>query len=142
MIKTITEKQAIASGIQLTEQFSPIGVIPLGRDRWMTTEAARFCIDADIAWVILEIETGFVSDMDSVPREIPIAHAWLKGRARTAAIIHDALYRGGIDRELADAAFIRAMKLEGVRKRYRYPIYWAVRLFGGKFYEKAKAKVA
>lgn len=142
MIKTITEQQAAISGIQLTEQFSPVGVIPLGRDRWMTTEAARFCIDADIAWVIVEIEMGFVSDMDSVPREVPLAHAWLKGRTRTAAIIHDALYRAGIDRELADAAFIRAMKLEGVRKRYRYPIYWAVRWFGGKFYEKAKAKVA
>lgn len=142
MIGTITEKQAAQTGIQLTEQFSPVGVIPLGRDRWMTTEAARFCIDADIAWVIAEIEAGFVCDMDSVPREIPIAHAWLKGRARTSAVIHDALYKNGIDRELADAAFMRAMKLEGVRKRYRYPIYWVVRLFGGKFYEKAKVSHA
>ena len=142
MIKTITEKQAAISGIQLTEQFSPVGVIPLGRDRWMTTEAARFCIDADIAWVIVEIETGFVSDMDSVPRESGIFYSILKGCARTAAVIHDALYRGGIDRELADAAFIRAMKLEGVRKRYRYPIYWAVRLFGGAFHRKLGAKNA
>lgn len=142
MIKTITERQAAASGIELTEQFAPVGVIPLGRDRWMTTEAARFCINADIAWVIVEIETGFVCDMDSVPREFPLGYAWLKGRTRTAAIIHDALYRAGIDRELADKAFLRAMKLECVRKRYRLPIYWAVRLFGGAFYEKAKARVA
>jgi hypothetical protein len=142
VIKVISEAQAMVSGIQLAEQFSPVAVIPLGRDRWMTTEAARFCIDAGLAWVVAEIEAGFVCDMDSVPREAGIFHAIFKGRARTAAVIHDALYRSGIDRELADAAFIRAMKLEGVRKRYRYPIYWAVRLFGGEFYEKARVKHA
>lgn len=142
MIKVISESQAAVSGIQLVEQFTPVGIIPHGRDQWKTTEAARFCINADITWVIVEIEAGFICDLDSVPREIPIAHAWMKGRTRTAAILHDALYQNGVDRELADAAFIRAMKLECVKVRYRYPIYWAVRLFGGRKYEKAKAKIA
>lgn len=142
MIKTITKAQAKAEGLELIEHFEPVPLIPHGRDLWKTTGPVRACINADIAWVIIEIESGFICDLDSVPREIPIAHAWMKGRTRSAAVLHDSLYRAGIDRELADAAFMRGMKLEGVKARYRYPIYWAVRLFGGSRYEKAQANAA
>jgi hypothetical protein len=137
VIKTISESQAKLEGLELVEHFELVPLIQHGRDLWKTTGPVRFCINADIAWVIVEIEAGFICDLDSVPREIPIAHAWMKGRTRSAAVLHDALYQAGIDRELADAAFIRAMKLEGVKVRYRYPIYWAVRFFGGAKYKKA-----
>lgn len=140
MIRVISEGQAIASAMPLIEQCEPVEMVPFGRDKWKTAEPARFCIDADISWVIVEIEAGFICDLDSVPREVPIFHALLKGRTRVAAILHDALYRYGVDRELADMAFLRAMQLEGVRKRYRYPIYWGVRLFGGSAYKRALLK--
>lgn len=142
MIKVISEGQAIAQAIPLVESCEPVEMIPFGRSLWKTTEPCRFCIDMDISWVIVEIAAGFVCDLDSVPREVPIAHAWMKGRTRSAAVLHDALYRAGADRELADKAFLRAMELEGVRKRYRLPIYWAVRLFGGAKYKQANKHAA
>jgi hypothetical protein len=142
MIKIVSEASAEAQGLVLLEQFQHVPLIPHGRDLWQTTQNVRFCVDAGPAWVIAEIPSGFVCDLDSVPREILLVHAWMKGRTRTAAVLHDALYRNGIDRELADKAFLRAMKLEGVRKRYRLPIYWAVRLFGGTKFKKVVFKSA
>jgi hypothetical protein len=142
VINVISEAQAIVSGIYLIEQCEPVGIVPHGRERWKTTAPARFCINTAIAWVIVEIDAGFVTDLDSVPRESGIFYTMLKGRTRIATIMHDALYRDGVDRELADAAFLRAMKLEGVRARYRYPIYWAVRWFGGARYKRANVHAA
>ncbi len=142
MIQVISLSSAKAQELDLTEKFNHVPVIPYGRDLWQTTENAFFCVDAGPAWVTAHIESGFVCDLDSVPREVAIAHAWMKGRTRTAAILHDALYRNGIDREVADKAFLRAMELEGVRKRYRLPIYWAVRLFGGTKYKQVVFKSA
>lgn len=92
----------------------------------------------DGQWQLLEalavpefeaVPAGFVTDLDSVPR-IPVVHTIFKGRAIVSAVIHDYLYRSGRTRSYADKAFLRAMEREGVRRRYRYPIYWAVRLFG------------
>ena len=77
----------------------------------------------------IEIPAGFVSDLDSVPR-VPIFHTIFKGRAVESALLHDYLLSIGTDRNLADKIFLQAMVAEGVRKRYRLPIYWAVRLFG------------
>lgn len=53
-----------------------------------------------------------------------------KGRAVESALLHDYLLSIGKDRKRADKIFLKAMVAEGVRKRYRLPIYWAVRLFG------------
>lgn len=142
MIQIYNEGEAMVKGISLAEKCEPIPLITIGRDKWKTIEPVSFCIHTKFARVIVEIDAGFITDLDSVPREVPIAHAWLKGRTRTAAVLHDAMYRGGVDRELADAVFLRAMKLEGVKARYRYPIYWAVRLFGGVKYERASVKHA
>lgn len=90
--------------------------------RWQLLEALS----------VPEFETvpaGFVTDLDSVPR-VPIVHATFKGRAIVSAVIHDYLYHSGRTRSYADKAFLSAMEREGVRRCYRYPIYWAVRLFG------------
>lgn len=92
-----------------------------GRGFWEVLEGTSVCG--------IEIPAGFVSDLDSVPR-IPFFHTIFKGRTVEAALLHDYLRGTGTDWALADKIFLQAMVAEGVRKRYRLPIYWAVRLFG------------
>lgn len=76
------------------------------------------------------IPAGFVCDADTVPRGLGWLYAWLKGRTVLAAIVHDYRYRAGHDRYTADREMLHIMRWEGVRKRYRKPIYYAVRVFG------------
>lgn len=80
-------------------------------------------------WEILNhvVKAGFMTDLDSIPR-IPIIHAILKGRARSAALLHDYLYRyGGVTREEADKLFSIVMKAERVHPTYRRIIYITIR---------------
>lgn len=86
------------------------------------------------------IEPGFVCDLDSVPRHAGPLYAWFKGRTVIAAIVHDYCYRSGVDRKAADNYFLQLMEWEGVRKRYRLPIYWAVRLFGWAAYQQHRGQ--
>ncbi len=81
-----------------------------------------------------EIPAGFECDLDTVPRELGALFAWFKGRATLAAIVHDWRYQHRFNRRKADKEFLAVMAWEGVRKRYRIPIYWAVRIFGGLSY--------
>lgn len=82
------------------------------------------------------IPAGFICDLDSVPR-LPIVYQWLKNRTVIGAVIHDWLCHIGVLKEVADQAFLIAMKMEGVRYRYRWPIYWGVKYFG-KMYSDLK----
>jgi hypothetical protein len=75
------------------------------------------------------IPEDFTTDLDSVPR-IPVIYTLLKSRATVASILHDYLYSIRTDKKIADNLFLQAMKNTGVKRRYRYPIYWAVVLFG------------
>ncbi|WP_339615255.1 DUF1353 domain-containing protein [uncultured Gilvimarinus sp.] len=76
------------------------------------------------------VPAGFTCDTDSVPRLLGPLYAWFKGRSILGAIVHDFCYRKKIPRAECDVLFLQAMTWEGVRKRYRYPIYYAVRAFG------------
>lgn len=76
------------------------------------------------------VPRSFVTDLDSVPR-IPFIHARYKGRTVAGAVLHDYLYhRQLVSRKKADWVFLRAMEDEGVPRRFRYPIYIGVRMFG------------
>jgi hypothetical protein len=81
------------------------------------------------------VPEGYITDLDSVPR-IPIFYLIFKGRTRKAAAVHDYMYGSGLNRKTADTEFLKLMELERVRRRYRLPIYWAVRIFGGSRYSK------
>lgn len=100
--------------------FSPV-VSPIDRGKFVLVENFKFGE--------FEVPAGFVTDFDSVPR-IPFFYDVFKGRTISAAIIHDYLYSQGFDRKNADNIFLRLMQIERVRKRYRLPIYAAVRVFG------------
>jgi hypothetical protein len=81
--------------------------------------------------VLVVVPDRFLTDLASIPRFPPLLrHALLKnGRHRPAAVPHDYLCRLGMDfpRPLADKIFLEAMKLVGVSRWKRYPMYWAVR---------------
>lgn len=83
---------------------------------------------------IITVPAGTESDLGSVPR-LPFAYWLFGGVADEAAVIHDALYSGryGVSRKVADAVFKEAMKASGTGWK-RYPMTWAVRLFGGSRY--------
>lgn len=79
------------------------------------------------------VPKGFETDLDSVPR-IPIIYAMFKGRTTKAAVIHDWMYVTDQGKFLADAVFLEAMKAEGLKPWFRWPIYLAVTLFGWPIY--------
>lgn len=85
------------------------------------------------------IPAGFITDIDSVPR-IPFFYTIFKGRTTDEAIVHDYLYSIRYDRKSADQIFLQLMERGRVRRRYRVPIYGAVRLFGWYRYRKRSAK--
>ncbi|WP_198144082.1 DUF1353 domain-containing protein [Gilvimarinus agarilyticus] len=76
------------------------------------------------------IPAGFICDLDSVARELGPLYTWLKGRTVLGAIVHDYCYRHHRPRKQSDQLFKQVMAWEQVRRRYRLPIYWAVRGFG------------
>lgn len=94
-----------------------------------------FTVSESFTLLGVKVPKGFKTDLDSIPR-IPIFYQWLKGRTVIATIVHDYLYSVKHDRKEADMIFTKLMKLTGVRGRYRYPIYWAARLFGWARYSK------
>jgi len=86
------------------------------------------------------IPEGFESDGASVPRIFwSIYPPW--GVYAEAAVVHDFHYRAqvrGLTRAMADKIFLFGMKELGVSFKNRYIIYYAVRLFGWKFWSKIK----
>lgn len=83
------------------------------------------------------VPSGFETDLDSVPR-IPGVYAAFKGRAVKSAVVHDYLYESQRGKAFADRIFLDAMRHEGVPARWRYPIYWAVVMFGGCIYSRKR----
>lgn len=102
-------------------------ITPIGRNEFQLIKPFQFGQHT--------VPEGHVTDLDSVPR-IPIFYLVFKGRTLNAAVVHDYLYFSGVDRKVADNEFLKLMELERVRRRYRLPIYWAVRIFGGSRYNK------
>lgn len=106
---------------------------PLPDSSWKVVKDYRYEIRLnDQVTLFGVVPAGFVCDLDSVPR-IPVFYEWLKNRTVIAAVIHDWLYYMGALKETADLAFLAAMKMEGVRFRYRWPIYWGVKYFGNAY---------
>jgi hypothetical protein len=105
--------------------------------RWELLSDFAFHVGAYPSTDIITVPAGFVTDLASIPRVL-----WSllppHGRYAKAAIIHDWLYATGIGgREYADNVFLEAMEVLGVPKLKRYPMFWAVRLFGQKNYKNA-----
>ena len=76
------------------------------------------------------VPAGFDTDLASIPQLFQAVLS-VNDRHRAAAILHDYLYTvQDRPREQADALFLEAMKLSGVRFTQRWAMYLAVRIGG------------
>lgn len=91
---------------------------------------------SDMLSEVVTVPAGFVTDFASVPR-LPLVY-WLMGNvARRPAVVHDFLYSSGrYEREVADKVLLEAMHAIEMGGWRKYPIFAAVRLFGGSHYER------
>lgn len=85
---------------------------------------------------VITVPEGFTTDAASIPR---LFWSFLPplGRYTKAAVVHDYLYRTHLKtKEDADKIFLWLMEDLGVEKVRRIAMYYAVKLFGKKAYEK------
>lgn len=78
----------------------------------------------------IAIPAGFITDLASIPR---VFHSLIpvNGKHRLAAVVHDYLYViQDRQRIKADALFLEAMEVAGVRFTQRWTMYLAVRAGG------------
>lgn len=100
-------------------------------DKWRLTEPLVY--ESDITGTIT-VFPGFETDFASVPR-LPIVYMLVGNKAHLPAVVHDYLYRYAVvPRKTADEVFLEAMNVCGIWSWRRYPMFWAVRLFGGACY--------
>lgn len=100
-------------------------------DKWRLVQSLVY--ESDIAGTIT-VPAGFETDFASVPR-LPIVFMLVGDKAHLPAVVHDYLYRYAVvKRKVADQVFLEAMRVCGLFPWRRYPMYWAVRLFGGVCY--------
>lgn len=87
----------------------------------------------------ITIPAGFLTDLDSIPH-VPILFSLYKGRSRTGALGHDYLYATGIvSRYTADTLFLDHMLKEDIPEYIAYSMFWAVRLFGWRYYRRNRS---
>lgn len=98
---------------------------------WVTLRPFGYDVGEEGSGDTVDVEIGFTTDFASVPRMLWWAMPrW--GKYGNAAVIHDWLYwNQNCSRPAADAIMLEAMGVVSVPVWQRYPIYWAVRLFGG-----------
>jgi hypothetical protein len=84
---------------------------------------------------VLAVPAGFVTDLASVPRVLPLAHALFGDRARRAAALHDYLYTVcRMPRDRCDALFHEAMLSSGIDRFSAFAMWAGVRIGGGAYY--------
>jgi len=106
----------------------------LGKNKWQVEEDCEMKLP--IVGSKIVIRKGFKTDLASIPR---IAYSLFPRSVKynLAGTIHDYLYDSGkFKRKMCDKIFREILKLSGVKKRRYDKMYWAVRIFGGRFYKK------
>lgn len=95
---------------------------------------------------VVKAPSGFIYDKESVPRWLPILHAWLAGTASRAGTIHDRLYQNHkvqdlvVPRSLADQVYWEATGIDGNSWPKRWVKWVGVRLGGGGSYESGPSR--
>ena len=86
----------------------------------------------------IKLLKGFDFDAASIPQIFwSIIGSPFTGNYTTPATIHDGLYAGEVlDRKVCDDIFLDLMKQYKVGYLRRYPMYWAVRLGGGRVWKE------
>ena len=89
----------------------------LGPDLFVLTEPLRY--ESKLLGEIVCVPEGFQTDLDSVPRWLPLVYALLHGKARAAGAVHDFLYqthrvnRRDVSRDESDAVIREAAGAKG-----------------------------
>jgi hypothetical protein len=98
---------------------------------WVIVRHFGYDVGAENSGDHIGVAIGFKTDFATVPRPFwIILPKW--GRYGNATVIHDWLYWTQTrPRREADVIFLEAMGVLGVSSLVKYPMYWAVRLFGG-----------
>ncbi len=97
---------------------------------WVLVRDFGYDVGAEASGDHIDVVIGFQTDFATVPRLFwVILPKW--GRYGNATVIHDWLYWIQTrPRREADAILLEAMGVLGVSSLVKYPMYWAVRLFG------------
>ena len=108
-------------------------VSPLADGRtWVIRSDFGYAVGAEDSGDVIDVPIGFRTDFASVPRLLwMVFPPW--GKYGNAAVIHDYLYWAQPPqrtRRDADRIFEEAMGVLQVSPLQRYPLYWAVSLFG------------
>lgn len=82
----------------------------------------------DARWIT--VPAGYRTDLESIPKWLPVTRSYLYGMARRSALVHDLLYTQQAGKEFADSVFLAAMKTEGVPCWARWILFSAVHWFG------------
>jgi len=90
--------------------------------------------------VDITVPKGFQSDGASIPKMFWFISHPLDRDSLPGSIVHDYFYRKGVDenienRKEADLIFKKLLKENGTDFLKRNLFYWAVRIFGGKYYK-------
>ena len=109
-------------------------VSPLGDGKfWEVTQPFEFY--SKIHNEYMTIPSGLLTDFASIPWFMQWFEQPASGKHNTASVVHDYLYKYGIGtREQADDLFLLLMKKDGVSWIKRHAMYYAVRLFGEKYW--------
>ena len=97
---------------------------------WVIVRDFGYDVGAENSGDHIDVAIGFQTDFATIPRPFwVILPKW--GRYGNATVIHDWLYwvQTRARRE-ADAILLEAMDVLDVTSLVKYPMYWAVRLFG------------
>ena len=112
---------------------SPLILEALDDGNFMVKESFRYHVGDISNKIIIEVPAGFITDFSSVPSFLNFIVPKL-GRYNSASVIHDLLYQlvreGKFNRAIADAIFLEAMEVSGVRFSQRWLMYICLRLVG------------
>ncbi len=105
----------------------------VGRRQWKTLRPITYTVGKLGSTWAITIPAGFETDGASVPRLLWVFFPPFGGDYDEAAVLHDYLYRTWfmcLERVVADAILIEAMKVCGTSAVARWSIFLGVRLGG------------
>ncbi|MBI3938165.1 MAG: DUF1353 domain-containing protein [Betaproteobacteria bacterium] len=103
--------------VKLGRFLDPLCTEDLGPDLFMLTRPLRY--ESPLLGDIITAPAGLQTDLDSVPRWLPLVYAVLHGKARAAGAIHDFCYQThrvgyrDLTRAMADAVIDEAAQATG-----------------------------
>ena len=114
---------------------TPLKLEEVGEDQWQLLDSLEY--ESDLLGHCITVPKGFTTDLESIPRWLPLIYAMLYGIAHAASVIHDYLYTLAIvTRRNADAVLYEAIVATGQPQWKAWLIWIGVRMGGGVAWKK------